>query len=129
MATTRNKPNKTKSQPVPANAQQANATDVLTLAEAAAYLRVSEDEVVRLVRYQDLPGRLLGAEWRFLKAAINDWLRTPPPRGSKEAILSVAGILKDDPDLEKGLEEIYQRRRGPMTEHSEQKLAEPPRRK
>jgi hypothetical protein len=36
------------------------ATEVLTLAEAAAYLRVPEAEVVRLVRQQDLPGSCLG---------------------------------------------------------------------
>ena len=44
--------------------------EVLTLAEAAAYLRLPEDEVVRLVLEQDLPGRHTGTEWRFSKAAI-----------------------------------------------------------
>jgi excisionase family DNA binding protein len=91
-------------------------TDVLTLAEAAAYLRVPEAEVILLVQQQDLPGRLIGAEWRFLKSALQDWLRTPPPRGSKEAVLSVAGAWKDDPYLEEELNEIYKRRGRPMTE-------------
>src|SRR5437867_3705060 len=45
---------------------QATLTEVLTLAEAAAYLRVSEADVVRLAQQQDLPGRLIGTEWRFL---------------------------------------------------------------
>jgi len=87
------------------------------LAEAAAYLRVSEEEVVRLVRQQELPGRLLGTEWRFLKAALQDWLRTPPRRGTWEAVLSVAGSMKDDPYLEHELKEIYKRRGRPMTEN------------
>jgi excisionase family DNA binding protein len=90
--------------------------EVLTLAEAAAYLRLSEPEVVQLVRDQDLPGRLAGNEWRFLKAAIQDWLRRPPPRPSKEAVLSRIGSWKDDPYLEEELKEIYQRRGRPMTE-------------
>ncbi len=51
--------------------------EVLTLAEAAAYLRLPEEEVVRLAQMQDLPGRLAGAEWRFLKTAIKHWLSTP----------------------------------------------------
>jgi excisionase family DNA binding protein len=91
----------------------------LTLTEAAAYLRVSEAEVVRLVQQQDLPGRLLGTDWRFLKSALQDWLRTPPRRGTKEAILSVAGAWKDDPYLEEELKEIYRRRGRPMTEAAE----------
>jgi excisionase family DNA binding protein len=89
----------------------------LTLDEAAAYLRVAQDEVIRLVQQQGLPGRLLGAEWRFLKSALADWLRTPPVRGSKEAVLSVAGAWKDDPYIEKELEEIYKQRGRPMTEN------------
>jgi excisionase family DNA binding protein len=93
-------------------------TEVLTLAEAAVYLRVPEAEIVRLVQQQDLPGRLLGAEWRFLKSALQDWLRTPPRKGSKEAVLSVAGAWKDDPYLEGELKEIYKRRGRPMTEGS-----------
>ena len=34
--------------------------EVLTLAEAAAYLRLPEEEVVKLTQMQDLPGRLAG---------------------------------------------------------------------
>jgi excisionase family DNA binding protein len=92
--------------------------DVLTLPEAAAYMRVSEDELVRLVHRQNLPGRQLESGWRFLKSGLQDWLKTPPPRGSREAVLSVAGVLKDDPYLEKEVEEIYKQRGRPMTEHA-----------
>jgi excisionase family DNA binding protein len=55
--------------------------DVLTLAEAAAYLRVSEAEIVELTRRQALPGRKVGDQWRFLKAAIQEWLRLPEREG------------------------------------------------
>jgi excisionase family DNA binding protein len=119
MPKNRTKPRKTTRPPAPAaSAVPADeaATEVLTLADAAAYLRVSEAEVVRLVQEQDLPGRLLGTEWRFLKSALRDWLRTLPPRGSKEAVLSVAGAWKDDPHLEAELKAIYKRRGRPMTE-------------
>ena len=50
--------------------------EVLTLAETAAYLRLPEADVLRLVDEQALPTRRLGNEWRFLKAAIQHWLGT-----------------------------------------------------
>jgi excisionase family DNA binding protein len=93
--------------------------EVLTLAEAAAYLRFTEDEVLRLVHDQALPARRLANEWRFLKAAIQQWLSTPPPQGSKEAILAVAGSWKDDPYVEEELKEILKRRGRTTTEDSE----------
>jgi excisionase family DNA binding protein len=96
--------------------------EVLTLAEAAAYLRFTEADVLRLIHEQALPARRLANEWRFLKAAIQQWLSTPPPPGSKEAILSVAGAWKDDPDLEDMLEEIYRRRGRPITEDGSYRL-------
>src|SRR5437588_12917101 len=92
------------------------ADEVLTLAEAAAYLKFSEDEVLRLVDDQGLPARRLANQWRFLKTAIQDWLRTPPPKYSREAQMSVAGSLKDDPTLVPIVEEIYRRRGRPITE-------------
>ncbi len=91
---------------------------MFTLSEAATYLRLPEADVLRLVQEQALPARRLGNEWRLLKAAIQDWLRTgtPPAKGSKEAWLSLAGSCKDDPDLEGIVEEAYRRRGRPITE-------------
>jgi excisionase family DNA binding protein len=100
--------------PVPALATTGNA-EVLTLAEAAAFLRVEADDLVRLVGLQGLPARKIGTEWRFLKSALQDWLRTTVPRPSKEALLSVIGSWKDDPELDEILKEIYKRRGRPMT--------------
>jgi excisionase family DNA binding protein len=92
--------------------------EVLTLAEAAAYLLLPEWEVVALVRSHGLPGRLTGGEWRFLKAAIQHWLATPSPTWEtrKAAILELAGKYRDDPDLERIVEEAYRQRGRPMTE-------------
>jgi len=96
--------------------------EVLTLAEAAAYLRLPEDEVVQLVHQQGLPGRFAGTEWRFFKAALQEWLSQPLPKPSKEAVLSVVGSWKDDPDLEAMVEEIYRQRGRPITEDGSYKL-------
>lgn len=93
--------------------------DVLTLAEAAAYLRIAEADVVRMVYGQGLPGRQIGSEWRFLKSAVQDWLSNPPPRSSKEALRAMAGAFKDDPFLEEIVREAYRQRGRPITETGE----------
>ncbi len=103
-------------QPKPVALNGPVTEDVLTLAEAATYLRLREDEVVQLVHLQDLPGRFAGTQWRFLKSAIQEWLSKPPPKFSKEGQMSVAGLLKDDPDLVPMVEEIYRKRGRPITE-------------
>lgn len=100
--------------------ESAAVSEVLTLAEAAAYLRLSEEDLVRLVREQGLPGRRLGQEWRFLKAALQDWLRTPPPPlKPSEDPMQWAGAFQEDPDLPEIVREAYRQRGRPMTEESE----------
>ena len=90
------------------------ATDVLTLAEAAAYLRLPATDVLRLVEEQGLPARRLGDEWRFLKTAIQDWLRTgTAPKSNKEAWMALAGVWKDDPFKEDMLQHMQKQRRRP----------------
>jgi hypothetical protein len=61
---------------------------VLTPAEAAVYLRVPETELARMAGLLGPPGRLLGSELRFSRAAIQDWLRRP---SMKESLLQLAG--------------------------------------
>jgi excisionase family DNA binding protein len=110
---------KAKPEPTPPPAAPlatAPTTEVLTLAETAAYLRLPEADVVELVHSQDLPGRLAGGQWRFLKSAIQNWLSQPPPKYRKKAQRSVAGLFKDDPDLLPLVEEIYRQRGRPITE-------------
>lgn len=106
------------SQPVtaPSAALNGPVSEVFTLAETAAYLRLSEVDVVDLVQSQDLPGRFTGREWRFLKAGLQDWLRTPARISGKEALLALAGAWKDDPDIEEIVREAHRRRGRPMTE-------------
>jgi excisionase family DNA binding protein len=93
--------------------QATSNADVLTLAEAAAYLRVAETEIIELMRSQGLPGRRIGSEWRFLKAAVQEWLRLP----DKENFWwKHFGALKDDPYLDEMLQGIYRDRGRSATE-------------
>ncbi len=48
--------------------------DVLTLEEAAAYLRLSPGELSQLADWRQVPGRRIGAHWRFSRAALLEWL-------------------------------------------------------
>ena len=97
----------------PAPSRAAVWPEVLTLAEAAASLRVSEAELGQVAGSLGLPGRRIGAEWRFSRAALQDWLRQP---SMKERPLHLAGVWKDDPYLDEMLKEIYRQRGRPMTE-------------
>jgi excisionase family DNA binding protein len=52
----------------------AEVPDVLTPAQAAALLQVDEDAVLALAEEGRLPGRRIGDEWRFARAALVAWL-------------------------------------------------------
>jgi len=52
----------------------AQLPDVLTPAQAADLLQVSEDEVVELAEAGTLPGRRIGDRWRFSRPALIAWL-------------------------------------------------------
>lgn len=47
---------------------------VLTAEEAAAYLRLSETTVYRLLDRGELPGRKVGGQWRILRSALEAYL-------------------------------------------------------
>jgi excisionase family DNA binding protein len=99
----------------PPSSTALNGHEVMTLAEAAAYLRASPEEVLHLVTTDDLPGRRVGGDWRFLKCALQAWLSKPAPAGSAFWERHF-GALKGDPYAEEMLREIYNRRERPMTE-------------
>ena len=86
---------------------------VLTLEEVAAYLRVPQDMVMRQVTPGELPGRKIEDTWRFLKDAIDDWLRSYE---SKTLLLQQAGALANDQSLGALREHMYTSRQRPELE-------------
>jgi excisionase family DNA binding protein len=56
----------------------AEIPEVLTPAQAAALLQVDEDAVLALAEEGRLPGRRIGDEWRFARAALVEWLSGAP---------------------------------------------------
>ena len=88
--------------------RQTKTNEILTLAEAARYLRLSQEAVKKQAQRGHIPGRQVGKHWRFLKAALEDWLRRP---SSKSVLLEMAGAFKDDPHLDEIVKNAYAERR------------------
>ncbi len=73
--------------------------NVLTLEETADYLRLPRETVERQASRGRIPGRRIEDTWRFLRDAIDDWLRR---QDSRTTLLQQAGAFADDetlPDL------------------------------
>ena len=49
--------------------------EVLTVGEAAKFLRVSESQVRALLREGQIPGNKIGREWRIVKSDLLNHLR------------------------------------------------------
>ena len=81
--------------------------DILTLEETAVYLRLPEEIVLDRALKGDLPGRKIKDDWRFLKAAIDDWLRATD---SRSILLSQAGVFADDETLLLLRDNVYKAR-------------------
>jgi excisionase family DNA binding protein len=84
--------------------------EVLTLEEVAAYLRLPKDMIARQAAQGAIPGRQIEDTWRFLKAAIDDWLRS---HDSRTLLLQQAGALADDESLSALRKAIYAARKRP----------------
>ena len=52
-----------------------DAPEILTLEEAAAFLRVDSDELRKLAGGGGIPARQIASEWRFSRAAVLEWLK------------------------------------------------------
>jgi excisionase family DNA binding protein len=84
--------------------------DVLTLEEAARYLRLPRETLEREAAQGHIPGRRIEDSWRFLKVAIDDWLRS---HDSRAILLQQAGVLADDESLAPLRAAIYAQRGRP----------------
>jgi hypothetical protein len=74
-----------------------SSPEVLTLEEAAEYLRLSPAILHQKAAGGMIPGQAIDEHsWRFLKSAIDDWLSR---RDSRSILLSQAGIFADDETL------------------------------
>ncbi len=63
-------------------------TELMTLREVSAYLRVTEKTIYRLLRRGKIPASKVGQQWRFDKVSIDEWLSRSSV-GAKASILVV----------------------------------------
>jgi excisionase family DNA binding protein len=54
----------------------ASRDDIFTIKELSEHLRVHPTTIYRLLRQGRLPGFRVGSNWRFNRAAIEQWERT-----------------------------------------------------
>lgn len=50
-------------------------TDVMTIRELAAYLKMAEKTLYRLAGEGAVPGFKVGGSWRFRKSEIDKWIK------------------------------------------------------
>ncbi len=87
--------------------------NVLTLEEVADYLRLPREIVERQANQGKIPGKKVEENWRFLKSAIDDWLRSTD---SRTILLQQAGELAEDTTLSELRASIYAARGRPEIE-------------
>ena len=63
-------------------------TELMTVEEVAAYLRVTEKTIYRMLKRGSIPASKVGHQWRFDKAAIDEWL-SQSSVGAKASILVI----------------------------------------
>jgi excisionase family DNA binding protein len=88
--------------------------EVLTTTEAAHFLRIKKTRLLELAEQGLMPARKIDDDWRFLRSALEEWLRGKSNLDA--ALLQQAGLFKDDPDLPRILDDIYKARGRPEYE-------------
>ena len=84
--------------------------EILTLEEAAEFLRVGKDKLELDAKNSTVPCRMVAGEWRFTKLALFLWLNAEVKSGVPGR--PPAGIGKDyDEDPEEIIAEMYRQRK------------------
>lgn len=71
-----------------------NAGDILTIRQLAEYLMVSEKTVYRMLDRNQLPAVRVGAQWRFRRQDIDNWLTDEVRRVEHEGQRAVLDALE-----------------------------------
>ena len=68
-------------------------TELMTVQEVAAYLRVTRKTIYRLLERGEIPAAKVGRQWRFEKARIDEWLQR------KSVGVRMRILVVDDEDI------------------------------
>jgi len=55
--------------------------EIMTIGEAAQYLRISRSSLYKVAQEGRIPCQKVGRHWRFRKQALDRWLETYPKPG------------------------------------------------
>src|SRR3990172_2004574 len=66
-------------------------SNIFTVGEVAAYLKLPISTVYRLAERREIPGHKVGRQWRFQREVIDEWLR-------KRSEMRTTSILVADDD-------------------------------
>jgi len=78
---------------------------LMTVEEAAGYLRVGKKTIYRLLKQGKIPATRVGQQWRFNKASIDKWLhQTPAEIGANILVVDDEEIIRSL--FKKTLEEL-----------------------
>jgi hypothetical protein len=72
--------------------------EILTLADAAAFLRVSESGLKVDAAAGRVPGRFVAGEWRFVKGTLFAWLSQPEARLSAQSPPIIPPLIEETPE-------------------------------
>jgi excisionase family DNA binding protein len=59
------------------------ATEIMDIAEAAAYLNIKKGTLYRLVKRGQIPGTKIGGQWRFKREHLDEMFRVPSRKVAK----------------------------------------------
>jgi len=71
-----------------------NNNDIMTLAEIAKYLKVSEKTILRMANKGGIPGTKVSNQWRFMRAMVDDWLIGKMQSVSKKNLVKLIKTAK-----------------------------------
>ncbi len=79
--------------------------EILTLGEAAAYLKLGERTIQRMIQRSEIPCARVGGQWRFLRSVLDDWLLSRMqvlPRNELAPLLDgTSGIVRVSPLIDR----------------------------
>jgi len=65
---------------------EAKSDTIMTVAEVSQFLKIGERTILKMVHCEEIPAVRIGNQWRFMRAAIDDWLNSKLPLSSRDEL-------------------------------------------
>jgi PTS system nitrogen regulatory IIA component len=105
--------------------------EVLTLSEAATYLKLADRTIHRMIQRSEIPCARVGGQWRFLRSVLDDWLisrmqvlprnELVPLLGGSDSLVTISSLIDRrfvvDPVKPGSVAEVLTQLAGPLGNH------------